>query len=971
MSGVVSVLTMVTIVTASPVTFRIITHAAGPGAEAANLVVLVKFLGDDRDMAADGYNHTYPYQTAGAPATYWELMQRYFNGRGDTVAAGSFQEYFLTMSGGKHLVTSYFPQSNTDGTVVYLTMADTVDAYKGAAGEAKLIGEICDQLNTAYPAYDTDQLDKNGDGYVDNLMILASVKSTGQYTPHSGNNGGTSEFDGQKIGAYNILETFTMDLGGMLTETFDRHTAAHEYLHTFEIPDYYRSNEGSGGGNVPVGIWDPMGSPTNRPLPLAETREQLGWTQIPEKDAVTAEYTLYTADAAYADRAKEQALKFYTPLSTGEYFVVEYRKAGTRYTTDPDWKGTTTSGDIGDGIIVYRVNPAYRHEGNLQGNDYLYVFRPGETGIRDAAGEIQKAQLGLTQYGASRTETGNADMTADITAGSICYSDGRNSGMQLKVTGQTTDSVTFQITFPDYTTQDLWDSVKNADGSSPFDGMEVWDTKTASDGKKLYVLAEESSSATLFAYDGQNWINLGTAGTTGANYDMTVYQGEIYLLRAGWNRQNAFLKYNGSGFTEVSSLAAGSSNYPKLGVVNDTLYGVLESDENKNARIYKYDGTGMAQVGDAIPYQSFAAPVFLQEDGEPALIYADRDNLREVRLEQNTWKEVFRKDTASGNAAVTAGGKNYLLSTGNNTSPVLRSWEIAGQMTEITLSGIPAGAASGDLASDGENLYLTVTVRQETMTYTAPLTDPGNLTQLGSSISKTAMKGSMDLLGDKVYVAVAQTYGNAMTVQSHAALKKQPVVTPSPTASPTVSPTASPTVGPTASPTVSPTASPMASPTATASPTTAPTASPTAAPTQQPSSGNHSGDREDAAPPPTSTPTVTPTASPRPMKTTDTTIRPSPARETATPAPTPTASPTASPEPTPTYETVTIGGENFRQEMQESTQTIQESGTDTENSSNRKKSTIAGVIGTACGVIVCAGVGYLIFKRYKKEGADH
>lgn len=39
-----------------------------------------------------------------------------------------------------------------------------------------------------------------------------------------------------------------------------------------------------------------------------------------------------------------------------------------------------------DGIIVYRVNPTYKDEGNLRGNDYIYVYRPNDTSITASAG---------------------------------------------------------------------------------------------------------------------------------------------------------------------------------------------------------------------------------------------------------------------------------------------------------------------------------------------------------------------------------------------------------------------------------------------------------------------------------------------------------------------------------------------------------------------------------------------------------
>lgn len=93
-------------------------------------------------------------------------------------------------------------------------------------------------------------------------------------------------------------------------------------------------------------------------------------------------------DSAYANGGKSQAYKFYTPFSSSEYFVVEYRKPGKKYSADLDQNMS------GAGLIVYRVNPAYATDGNLRGNDYIYVFRPDDTGGNASAGDITKAAAG-------------------------------------------------------------------------------------------------------------------------------------------------------------------------------------------------------------------------------------------------------------------------------------------------------------------------------------------------------------------------------------------------------------------------------------------------------------------------------------------------------------------------------------------------------------------------------------------------
>ena len=417
--------------------------AAQPVVKAANVVVVVKFAGDTSDYSGSGYNKAYTSAIEGAPRTYWEYFQRTFNGQNDKFWKGSFKEYFYDISGGRHQVDSVFPQTNDDGTVTYIEMDNTVDNYKGATGEALMIDEIARKLDEAYPSYDGAQLDLNNDGIIDNFMIIPSVTSQNQFTPHSSTGGNTSSFAGRRIGAYNVIENRTS--AALPTGMFDIHTAAHEYIHTFGIPDYYRSSyQYAGSGENPVGIWDPMGVPGQRPWPLAVTREAIGWTTVNEKPAADNSYVLYDAAAAYNDADKVQALKFYTPMSASEYFVVEYRKAGS--SSD---KKSLDQGAPGDGLIVYRVNPSLKDEGNLQGKDYIYVFRPGDTSITASDGIVENAQVGLASYNATRQEIGSLDMSKKITDDAICYSDGRNSGIKINVTAQTDDSVSFNIQFAD------------------------------------------------------------------------------------------------------------------------------------------------------------------------------------------------------------------------------------------------------------------------------------------------------------------------------------------------------------------------------------------------------------------------------------------------------------------------------------------------------------------------------------------
>ena len=206
-------------------------HAASAIGEFANVVVLVRFNGDTQGDNGTGFNKPYNSTITNAPRTYWESLIRKFNGVNDTFAGGSFKEYLRDMSGGQHMVESVFPQTNSnDGTVYYLTMDKTVDEYKGSVQEIQLIKEIANQLNTKYPNLDGKMIDKDNDGVVDNLMIIASVQSHGHFVVHVTNAGNDTKLAGKGIGLYNLIETTFSDTSGYYG--FNIHTAAHEYIHS-------------------------------------------------------------------------------------------------------------------------------------------------------------------------------------------------------------------------------------------------------------------------------------------------------------------------------------------------------------------------------------------------------------------------------------------------------------------------------------------------------------------------------------------------------------------------------------------------------------------------------------------------------------------------------------------------------------------------------------------------------------------
>ena len=806
--------------------------AAQPVVKAANVVVVVKFAGDTSDYSVSGYNKAYTSAIEGAPRTYWEYFQRTFNGQNDKFWKGSFKEYFYDVSGGRHQVDSVFPQTNDDGTVTYIEMDNTVDNYKGATGEALMIDEIARKLDEAYPSYDGAQLDLNNDGIIDNLMIIPSVTSQNQFTPHSSTGGNTSSFAGRKIGAYNVIENRTS--AALPTGMFDIHTAAHEYIHTFGIPDYYRSSyQYAGSGENPVGIWDPMGVPGQRPWPLAVTREAIGWTTVNEKPAADNSYVLYDAAAAYNDADKVQALKFYTPMSASEYFVVEYRKAGS--SSD---KKSLDQGAPGDGLIVYRVNPSLKDEGNLQGKDYIYVFRPGDTSITASDGIVENAQVGLASYNATRQEIGSLDMNKKITDDAICYSDGRNSGIKINVTAQTDDSVSFNIQFADYSALKLWSPVTGRDGTSPFSSITASAAKAVADGNDIYILAEDVRSANILKYDGSDWKNLGecASGSSGIKTSIAAYDGTSYVLIADYSSgqgRTILKKYNNGVWQQVDVIEGYTANAPALGVAGGSLYALIDNN-GKSAKLYKLIDGRLTETGEAIDVNSINSPEIFDYNGVPAVAYGNfsfsNGSANAAVLENGKWHNIMSDTSAYSvsNAVAVSDGVTYILNTYNSGDKIakLRVIDANGSTDTYKLNGISQGASSGSISVDSGYVYISVVEDGNAITYTASADDLSKLTKLGGTIYSPAGGVSTVISNRVVYSAVVPEVRGTMDVRSYKALDKQDTTKPQPTT------TAQATTKPQPTTTAQATTKPQ--PTTTAQATTKPQPTTTAQATTKP-----------------------------------------------------------------------------------------------------------------------------------------
>ena len=271
----------------------------------------------------------------------------------------------------------------------------TAGEYTGSyeSKDAVLIQEILSQLNEKRPDMDAALFDRDGDGCVDNLLVIPLLYGNkGNFSSHAGSAPGASA--GTKaIGHYTVVDGGVSGIG----DCFDASVSAHEYLHTLGAADLYRY----AADGEPVWKWDIMAKGSTWNWPLAVTRKTLGWITIPSVDLKNLQesYTLSAPSAGNASgNGGQQALKIQLPGSSTEYFVVEYRQR------KPSYPSLLFDDNVdSSGLIIYRVNENLRDLGNknggtAEGEDFVYIFRPGETGLKDAAGEFTKAALSAGSF---------------------------------------------------------------------------------------------------------------------------------------------------------------------------------------------------------------------------------------------------------------------------------------------------------------------------------------------------------------------------------------------------------------------------------------------------------------------------------------------------------------------------------------------------------------------------------------------
>jgi len=704
----------------------------------ANLVLFVQFsdtTGNFMDTVSNNSKQT----------TYTENAVRDYL---DTTYPKSLVSYMDTISYGQFHVNTFMPQLS-GGKITPITLSNTRASYDSWSNIYSAEKEALDLAKKNF-GIDSKNYDLNGDTYVDNVTFIFAgdedQRGNALYA-HKTDFGAGYTIDGKDVGCINVLMANTI----LQEDFYSTGEIAHEFMHSLGYPDLYDE-----GGENPVGPWDLMSSASVfNQWPLAYMRASVSnWLTISTVSS-SSHLTLNKASDVHGN----QAYILKTPISENEFFVVEYRKQGTRYSNELDVKIP------GSGLIIYRINKNVERLNNRNtGDDGVYVFRSGETSVHSSEeGAMLNSYLSSES---GRTLYGSLDMTKTIADNAIVYSSGQNSGIVISNVGSASgDTISFDVTFADTANAGSWNSL----GGTSVIGSEVTAADMAVNGSAQYpslLLGSLYSSIAVYDYNGTSWAK-STADITdiGNNASLAYYGGVPYILYSTNNGDLLKLvRYSsGSWVTVKSDFSSAQVNKLALKVYGDQIYIAWNQGTGSQYSTYaaRYDGTNYAvkEMGTSANYNS------LKISASSAGVYL---SCRDVDHNDMVYVYQYLNDSLvamngpglgySSPEIYTDGTNMYLLGADgwSTRDTKVYQYDSTGALTALGTNTIAAYASNTASITSYQNVPLIQTISQVSSKYNTIVwryadgkwIQEGLPVLVGSNADHTAMT----MIGDTCYV---------------------------------------------------------------------------------------------------------------------------------------------------------------------------------------------------------------------------
>lgn len=722
------------------------TAAQTDGAETmANLIVFVKFPEDTTTEISDNAQKIMMY--------YNDTSKMYVGSSIDF----SFKKYISEISRGKLNVNNIFPQLDGDTITPF-----TLSASHDNSNDNSIIQEIIGAFNSGKIKMPSDRLDNKYSGVVDNLTVIIQGRcpsGSDFMWPHKSVTDVSTKINNKyQFGNYNFIDSYSVTG----TVAACQGVITHEFLHSVGLPDLYRR---SGTDGTPVGVWDIMASNSFfMQYPLSYQRYKLGWIPMQQ---ITQSGT-YTLDPVSDPDSDTILYEIKTPMSASESFMLEYRKKITTNFSNLGFETKIPS----SGLLIYRVNKSVVNQTNAWGEDYLYVYRPGETSASASAGDLFKSALDPND---NRTSFGVADLDAPLTDGTMFYSNGTNSGIVISDVKYNDDSsqITFHVEFPDYSSLGLWEQISN-DIAMEATGINI-DTDSVGNIYSCIMGREDWNFINkVFKYNGTTWTALGSSFSNVSGMTLKVYNDIPYVLYLNSSGKPVLAKYSGTSWQTVYT--DNSVSYPndlQLFLGDSGFYSAWTVDGTKLS-IKKITESGVTNVNSSLTADYFANPSLSTVDNYIYVTYCNfvfggakqYTQVKRYNLTTGQWENIqVPNPLVSSNLHRSIGynGEYWMIAATSGSKPIIVKVDGNSKVTQYevptTITNILE--ASMDISKNGTVCAsLTASGEDSQILYL----DSGEWKQLGGSPCSNCQASDMTIYGNRVYLGSVLTGTGAISL---------------------------------------------------------------------------------------------------------------------------------------------------------------------------------------------------------------
>lgn len=722
------------------------TAAQTGGAETmANLIVFVKFPEDTTTEISDNAQKIMMY--------YNDTSKMYVGSSIDF----SFKKYISEISRGKLNVNNIFPQLDGDTITPF-----TLSASHDNSNDNSIIQEIIGAFNSGKIKMPSDRLDNKYSGVVDNLTVIIQGRcpsGSDFMWPHKSVTDVSTKINNKyQFGNYNFIDSYSVTG----TVAACQGVITHEFLHSVGLPDLYRR---SGTDGTPVGVWDIMASNSFfMQYPLSYQRYKLGWIPMQQ---ITQSGT-YTLDPVSDPDSDTILYEIKTPMSASESFMLEYRKKITTNFSNLGFETKIPS----SGLLIYRVNKSVVNQTNAWGEDYLYVYRPGETSASASAGDLFKSALDPND---NRTSFGVADLDAPLTDGTMFYSNGTNSGIVISDVKYNDDSsqITFHVEFPDYSSLGLWEQIPN-DIAMEATGINI-DTDSVGNIYSCIMGREDWNFINkVFKYNGTTWTALGSSFSNVSGMTLRVYNDIPYVLYLNSNGKPVLAKYSGTSWQTVYT--DNSVSYPndlQLFLGDSGFYSAWTVDGTKLS-IKKITESGVTNVNSSLTADYFANPSLSTVDNYIYVTYCNfvfggakqYTQVKRYNLTTGQWENIqVPNPLVSSNLHRSIGynGEYWMIAATSGSKPIIVKVDGNSKVTqyEVPTTITNLLEASMDISENGTVCAsLTASGEDSQILYL----DSGEWKQLGGSPCSNCQASDMTIYGNRVYLGSVLTGTGAISL---------------------------------------------------------------------------------------------------------------------------------------------------------------------------------------------------------------